>query len=421
MKLNGTLIFLLLIMKTSFSQDAKQFSREQLPAFFLDCDVCDQPFFIQEISYVNFVRDRALADIYSLLTENMVGTGAREYKLFLIGQNRFLGKNDTLTFTALPNAAEAENRDGILNLMKKGLLKYLVHTDLIHQIEYKINGAGDAVSAEQIKDKWNFWTITFNSRLNGDANSYQRNLNMRYGFIINRTTENIRTETGLSYGINNQKFKIDDSTTVTGHQSHTGGYHFLAFTAGKHLAVGQFATFFQSTQQNLSNSFSYYPAVEYNLFDYEEASRRQLRLIYRAGVRFQKYDETTIYNRNSEWLYPHAFVIQWVQIEKWGTINLAAVGWHYLNQRKNYSTSVFPSISFNPANGLRIGFWGDLSIVNDQFHIRRKSSSVNEILLDQIELKTDYMLSYGFNISYTFGSRYNNIINVRFDLNDSFW
>lgn len=421
MKFSGALLYLLLIIKTSYSQDAKQFNRDQLPAFFLDCEICDQTFFRQEISYVNFVRDRALADIYSLLTENMVGTGAREYKLFLIGQNRFQGKNDTLTFTALPNAAEAENRDGLLNLMKKGLLKYLVNTDLIHQIEYKINGASDAVSAEQINDKWNFWTITFNSRLNGDANSYQRNLNMRYGFIINRTTDKVRTETGLSYGINNQKFKIDDSTTVTGYQSHTGGYHFLAFTAGKHLAVGQFATFFQSTQQNLSNSFSYFPAVEYNLFDYEEASRRQLRLIYRAGVRFQKYDETTIYNRNSEWLYPHAFVIQWVQIEKWGTINLAAVGWHYLNQRKNYSTSVFPSISFNPANGLRIGFWGDLSIVNDQFHIRRKSSSVNEILLDQIELKTDYMLSYGFNISYTFGSRYNNIINVRFDLNDSFW
>ena len=80
----------------------------------------------------------------------MVGTGAREYKLFLFGQNHFQGKNDTLTFTSLPNAADAENRDSILNLMKKGLLRYLVNTDLNHQIGYKINDAAPPFTAAQV-------------------------------------------------------------------------------------------------------------------------------------------------------------------------------------------------------------------------------------------------------------------------------
>jgi hypothetical protein len=52
---------------------------------------------------------------------------------------------------------------------------------------------------------------------------------------------------------------------------------------------------------------------------------------------------------------------------------------------------------------------------------RVDKSGVNEILLNQVELKTDYTISFGVSINYTFGSKYNNIINVRFDINDNFW
>jgi hypothetical protein len=72
-------------------------------------------------------------------------------------------------------------------------------------------------------------------------------------------------------------------------------------------------------------------------------------------------------------------------------------------------------------SGLRIGFWSDISIVNDQFFLKKGDAGVNEILLNQVELKTDYTISYGVSINYTFGSKYNNIINVRFDINDNFW
>lgn len=409
---------LLLFTWTSRAFDAK---REALPALFLDCDFCDHVFFRQEISYVNFVRDRYLADIYIMLTENVLGSGASEYKLFLVGQNTFEGRNDTLSFQTKPNAAESDIRNGMLSLLKKGLLKYLVNTDLIHHINYDVVNLNEDFNPESVRDKWNFWTVSLSSRLNGDRNSYQNNMSMHYGLIANRTTSVFKTETGISYGFNRQKYRINDSTLVTGLQSRTGGYHFMAFSVGRRLAMGHFGTYFQNTQQNLENSFSYLPALEYNFFGYEEASRRQLRLIYRAGVRYQNYYEKTIYDRMDEWVYPHSLVIQWVQIEKWGTVNLAAGAWHYLNHPDMFNTSLYPSINFNPLSGLRIGFWGDISMINDQFYIRKADASVNEILLNQVELKTDYFLSYGFSINYTFGSKYNNVINVRFDLNDNFW
>jgi hypothetical protein len=402
-------------------KDDNKVVREKLPNYFFDCATCDQTYYRQEINYVNFVRDRSLADIYSLLTMNTIGSGGSEFKLFFIGQNKFKGNDDTLTFQTEPNASEAEIREALLEMVKKGLLKYLVHTDLIKLIKYEVPNINDNLQSEKVKDKWNFWTIGLDSRLNGDANSYQSSINMRYGFTINRTTEKIKTESGLGYGLNEQKFRINDSTTVKGYQSNSGGYHYLVFSLGKHFALGHFATYFRTTPQNLKHSYSYFPAIEYNLFDYKEASRRQLRFIYRAGMRYQQYYEPTIYDQSSEWLYPHSFVVQWIQIEKWGNINLAAGTWHYLNHNDKYSASLYPSINFNPMSGLRIGLWSDISIVNDQFFLKKGDAGVNEILLNQVELKTDYTISYGVSINYTFGSKYNNIINVRFDINDNFW
>lgn len=414
------LFFLLILCFTGKSQDTSVI-RKDLPSYFFDCDFCDQAFYRQQINYVNFVRDRHLADIYSMLTVNRNGGGGNEFKLFFMGQNKFKGQNDTLIFKSEPNAPEADLREGILGIMKKGLLKYLIQTDLINKITYDVQMDQKELTPDKVKDKWNFWTFNINANLNGGGNSYQSNLNMNNNVSANRTTQKMRTETGGWYSLNKQKFIINDSTTVNGLQSNIGGYHFLAFSVGKHFALGQYATYFQSTQQNLKNSTSYYPAIEYNVFDYEEASRRQLRFIYRAGVRYQDYFETTIYDRKSEMYYLHSFVVQWSQIEKWGSMNLSAGTWHYFNYPKSYNASIYPSINFNPLKGLRIGLWCGFSMVNDQFFIRKSDASESEILLNQIQLKTDYNYNYGFNVNYTFGSKYNNVINVRFDLSDNYW
>jgi hypothetical protein len=419
--LSISLNFVFAIEVRAVEKDGTSVDREKLPNYFFDCEFCDQTYYRQQIDYVNFVRDRSLADIYSLLTINAIGTGGSKYMLFFMGQNKFKSNSDTLTFQTLPNASEAEIRQEILEQMKKGLLKYLVQTDLIKRIKYEIVGQKEELQSDKVRDKWNFWTISLNSRLNGDGNSYQSSINMSYGFNINRTTEKIKTESGFGFGLNQQIFKINDSTIVRGNQSNSGGYHYLAFSLGKHFALGHFASYFQTTPQNLKQSYSYYPALEYNLFDYKEASRRQLRFVYRAGARFQKYYETTVYNQSSEWLYPQSFVVQWIQIEKWGNINLSAGTWHYINHPDKYSASFYPTINFNPLSGLRIGIWSNISMVNDQFFLRKSDAGVNEILLNQIELKTDYTISYGLSVNYTFGSKYNNIINVRFDIDDSFW
>lgn len=411
---------MLTLFKSTNAQDSIVI-RKDLPNLFLDCDFCAPQFFKQEINYVNFVRDRRLADIYLLATVNFIAGGAAEHRLYFVGENKFKGQRDTLIYKSLPNMADADIREGLLGVMKQGLLKYLVQTSLINKVNYTIDIDNDNLAADKVKDRWNFWVFNISSNLDGSANSYQSNVSSNSNLSANRTTKKLKTETGGWYNLNKQKFIINDSTTVNGLQSSLGGYHLLAFSVGEHIVVGQFATYFQSTQQNLRNSISYFPGIEYNVFNYEEASRRQLRFIYRIGARYQDYFETTVYNKKSELYSLHAFVVQWQQIEKWGNLYLSAGAWHYMNYPSNYNISIYPSINFNPLKGLRVGLWCGFSIVNDQFYIRASDASANEILLNQVQLKTDYNYNYGFNVNYTFGSKYNNVINVRFNLDDNYW
>jgi hypothetical protein len=371
--------------------------------------------------FINFVRDRRMADIYLMVTINATGSKGSLYKLFLTGEKKFSGQQDTLQFEAPANMPSADIRDGILGVLKNGLLKFLVQTKLLEHITYSVDLPEENLSAEKVKDKWNLWTFNVNTGAFASGNSYSKNLDLNYSGSANRTTEKMKTETGGWYSMNRQEYKINDSTTIKGFQSNSGMYHFIAFSLGKHFAFGQFATYFKSTPQNLNHSISYYPGFEYNYFTYEEASRRQLRFIYRLGARYQQYTERTIYDKSQEWYSLHSLVFQYEQIEKWGSVNVSAGGWHYFNYSRNFSASIYPSISFNPLKGLRVNFWCGFQVVNDQFFLRASDVSPEEILLNQVNLKTDYNLNFGGGIGYTFGSRYNSIVNVRFDLSDNYW
>ena len=395
--------------------------RKDAPQLYFDCDFCNVSFYKQQLPFINFVRDRRMADIYLLITINTTGSKGMLYKLFLIGEKKFSGQNDTLQFEAPANMASADIRDGILNQLKTGLLKYIVQTKLADHINYTVDLPDEKLSAEKVKDKWNLWTFNINTDFFGSGNSYSKTYNINYFGSANRTTEKMKTETGGWYNMNQQEYKINDTTTVKGFQSNSGMYHFIAFSLGKHFAFGQFSTYFKSSQQNLNHSISYYPGIEYNFFPYGEASRRQLRVIYRIGARYQQYNERTIYNKTQEWYGLHAFVLQYSQIEKWGSVNISAGGWHYLNYAKNFSASIYPSISFNPLKGLKVNLWCGFQMVNDQFFLRASDVSPEEILLNQVNLKTDFNFNVGAGIGYTFGSRYNSIVNVRFDLSDNYW
>ncbi|ASB50183.1 hypothetical protein [Alkalitalea saponilacus] len=71
---------------------------EDLINVFLDCPQCDINYIQQNIPFVNYVRDRGLADIHVLITIHHAGTSGSNYELSFIGQNIFRGSENKLRY-----------------------------------------------------------------------------------------------------------------------------------------------------------------------------------------------------------------------------------------------------------------------------------------------------------------------------------
>jgi hypothetical protein len=77
------------------NQGAQTPARAQIRVF-LDCEDCFADFLRSEITFVDYVRDRAEADVHLLITRITTGSGGREYTAEFIGSGRFDGTTRTL-------------------------------------------------------------------------------------------------------------------------------------------------------------------------------------------------------------------------------------------------------------------------------------------------------------------------------------
>ncbi len=114
----------------SFSQS----SRSDALNLYIDCSTCDNDYMRQNISFVNFVRDRKVADVHVIITYQNTGSGGEEYQLKFFGQNKFEGTADTLKFTTTPDNTGDEIRILRLNMLKLGLMQFVAKTDLASEI-----------------------------------------------------------------------------------------------------------------------------------------------------------------------------------------------------------------------------------------------------------------------------------------------
>src|SRR5687768_13775287 len=75
-------------------------SRTDALPVFLDCASCDENYIRTEITFVNYVRDRAIADVHVLITTQQTGGGGTQYALKFIGLGQFKGLENDLTYSA---------------------------------------------------------------------------------------------------------------------------------------------------------------------------------------------------------------------------------------------------------------------------------------------------------------------------------
>jgi len=156
------------------------------------------------------------------------------------------------------------------------------------------------------------------------------------------------------------------------------------------------------------------PGIEYDIYPYSESTRRQLRILYRVGFEFNNYSDTSIYFKTKEGLWLHSLTGAYEVVQKWGSIDISMIWSNYFFDWSKNNLSLNGSVNLRVAKGLSVGMGGGASLVHDQLSLSKKDMTTEDALLRRREQATQFRYFTYFNLSYTFGSIYNNVVNPRF-------
>ncbi|MGY8916171.1 MAG: hypothetical protein ACKVJF_13960, partial [Flavobacteriales bacterium] len=85
----------------------------------------------------------------------------------------------------------------------------------------------------------------------------------------------------------------------------------------------------------------------------------------------------------------------------------------FLNDWNKNRLEVDSYLSAGIFKGFSVRFSGDLKLIQDQINLPAGSASLEDVLLQQKQIATNFEIGFGIGLSYTFGSAFNNVINTR--------
>ena len=404
-------LFLLLICSGLWAQP-DQFQDDGILEVFIDCQTCDMNFIRQEIKYVNHVRDQQLAQVHVFITWNQSGSGGRIYNFAFTGNKNFDGINNKLQYTTEKTATDAEELDGLVNIIEMGLVAYLAHTDLTKAITLSINESASDNQQVVLVDPWRNWVFDIVGQVNFDENRNRSEFQIRSGIEADRVTENWRIKLDLQ--INNRDITIesDDETISSSRRINTFSTSVVK-SLGDHWSAGAFGSIGSNTFNNIRSRIWLAPALEYSLFPYAEVLRKEITFAYRIGYVNQSYIEETIYEKKQDELGSQSLSLRIQYRQPWGRISTTLVGSNYLHDFSQNRLELESFISVRVFKGLSFRLSTELQIIRDQLNLPKGDTTLEDILLQQRATASDFYFFLGIGLNYTFGSIYNNILNTR--------
>lgn len=381
---------------------------------YVDCDMCDADYLRRTITFVNYVRDRAEAQVHMLVTSQRAANGGNEYTLTFIGQLEYAGINDTLIFNTKKSDTQDDIRQLVAARMKLGLIRYAARSPVAGQITISHSRPQ---AQEKVADKWDYWL--FSLSMNGMFNGEQATQSADYlgSLSANRVTADMKVSLSASgsYYDNSYTYPVDDhDTTITSvrhSQSFSGS---VIFSLDPHWSWGFFSSASGSTYNNTDYSASLSPALEYDIFPYSESTRRMLRITYKPAISYYRYIEETIYDKTRETLLSEGLTVTLDQKEPWGSSSISLSGSHYLHDFSKYNVGIFASVSVRLFEGLSFQIIGNYSRQHDQLALPKEDATEQDVLLQRKALESQYSYFAMVGITYSFGSIFNNIVNPRF-------
>jgi hypothetical protein len=383
---------------------------------FVDNCPCDTDYLRTEITFVEYMRDRADAQVHLLFASQSTGAGGQAYTIYVIGLKEFAGVSDTLVFTSEPAQTQDSTRKTLVRYVKLGLMRYVARTPIANRIQISLAGAAaGAAAATRNRDPWDFWVFRIGVGGYGDGEKTRKQFSSNASLSANRTTEQWKFRTSTNGSYNDSRFTFSDGRQSKNYSYSASASAMGVRSIGPHWSVGALASGTTGTFRNLDLAARAAPAVEYSVFPYSESTRRQLTLLYTVGVNVYDYKDSTFYNRTSEVRPDHTMMISYDFTQPWGSANASVSGQQYLHDPKLYGASAYGSANIRLFRGFQLSFFVEAATIYNQIYVQKRGATDEEILLNQRQQQTPYRFFGDVSLSYTFGSIFNSIVNPRFN------
>ena len=365
----------------------------------------------KEIPFINYVRDRKVADVYIISTYESTGSGGSVTTFFIVGQGKYQGMADTLKCNISPDETYDIRRAKEVKTLKIGLMRYVAKTPLSQYMNINFS---EPLSETVSTDKWDSWV--YSASMNAYSQGQKTfNYGWIYGFLsANRITEKSKFESSLGMDFESDKNKYQDTTYISTINDYYGNLSYVR-SINDHWSVGGSTYIQSSSYSNYDLSVKITPGIEYDIFPYSASTRRILTISYRAGIEINNYTEETTRQKFDETVAFHSLTAALKYIQKWGSVNTSLAWSNYFFDWSYNKLRLYTSASLRIVKGLSFNIYGSASLIHDQISLPIGDATLEDVLLRRKMQATDYQYYTSFGFTYTFGSIYNNVVNPRFD------
>ena len=385
--------------------------KEGKPKVYVEGIRLDFDYMRRNMQFVDFVNEPAVADVHIIITQRVNGSGGRVYSMMYNNRTFENLSNYTLTTTSASSDTQDERRKIITDALIMGLMPFVNESEVSNKLSIRYTGKGDTPTAN-VEDPWNHWTFRgdFNGNLNLEES--RKNFNYYINLRADKVTENWKIRNSGRMNVRTVEYLSDGesyrSENISNYISSS-----VVNSLSPRWSAGAFFGYSNSNYTNIVYSVSLKPAIEYNIFPWDISDRKVFTIAYYIGPEWKKYYEETIYDKLQERLWEQTLRLDLKLVHTWGEIEAGLNASNYLHDFGKNRITLDTELSIRIIRGFSVNFDLRLENVHDQIYLPKAELSLEDILLNKVQLPSTFEVGAGVGVRVQFGSIYNNIVNNR--------
>lgn len=410
------ILYIFLVVPSILSLFSQEKFQERLKIF-VEGTQLDFNYIRNNTPFVDFVNDPKVCDIHIIAQRQFTGGGGIRYSF----EYNSISFSEIPTFKlscyVLANESDEIARKKITQALQSGLMPFINEKEGLSEVTIisveRSRSENELSKDSSITDPWNNWTFRLGTSIGFEGEDRRSNLEYNFYGRADKITDAWKISNQYDYERSVSIIERENGENIRTVRKYQDADIRYVLSLNPHWSTGLFIQLEQSTYRNIKWSYEGIPAIQYNIYDWKDSDRKQFTFSYYIGPTHNKYFETTIINKDQEWLWKQVAEIRFNRVETWGEIDFSLEGGNYFPGFENYFIESDFEISYRISRGVSINFEIRAESIHNQVYLSLSELSDEELLLNTRKLPTSFEYSGRIGISFQFGSIFNNVVNER--------